>query len=427
MKHNLDERTEPVLLRRWKRFLGVVIGLALLGTLLYKPLVAYWNDTGEFRRAGPDRTKSPTVAFSPDNKHFAYLWRDSLYQSPEGRGMSTRLTDTVEIRWASTAHPEKELAAYLASADLRTQKTGYFGRLGIDADFSFSPDSTKLAAVWSRSLLIIDLATRQFQRFAYPNERFSGFRWLSAQEMAFATSNEKGAFVWRLKVGANTQRRLVCQYDESGIEVDWEPLTLFRLHWSPNGHYAVDVNKLIHVLTGKVRTLPAALTTIYWRPDSTVFLGKQWIEDAQPPASDTNILLIDAATGAVEDFTSRLGKYCGNYTPCEWTADGRFFIGNTEASFDAAGNLVSTEHGYLFQLKPFQVKLKTKGTSRAAPLPGWFLFNNAGLMKYSNYDGTRTAPLHGWEENWSWSEDGKYAAEITSEGKVKVFQPTPPQ
>jgi hypothetical protein len=410
------------MLRRFKGILWVLLALLLIGLYFRKSITTL--KTGEYRRVGISGREG--LVFSPDNKQFAYLWRDVLYRV--GERWDSILTDSVEIHWAATAQPEKEQRVLLATADLRTMKgTLLHGKInGIEVDFAFSPDATQLAAVCVQSLLIIDVVTGQSRRLTYPKERFNGFHWLSEQEIAFSTMAEEDSSLWRLKLGKNAKRTLVCRYSGMGTLDEYEPLELSQMHWSPDGKYVIPQQSLISVLTGKVRTLPENLAEIYWRPDSSVILGEQWLHDEKTHLSTEKTLLIDAATGAVRDLTAPFKNVAEDLTLVGWTGDGQYFLAYTTSSYDQVGNQLTEEHGYLLQLQPFKVVLKTDEILRASPLPGWVFLQGGDTMTWLNYEGTRKAPLNGWANDWTWSADGQYAAGIV-DGKVSLFQPTLPK
>jgi hypothetical protein len=374
------------------------------------------------------------MAFSPDEKQFAYVWCNGVRNKSSGWKMT--LAETLEVRWHPTEHPESERALPLDSADFRADKGSL---LRLEARLTFSPDSKWLAAVSPQAVLLIEVTTGQRRRLHYPKEWFTALEWISDQEIAFSTMEQGEYFqhrmgdksYWRLNITSPDEARKRIHQEETTFPrmAGGRPIQLDNEDWSPDGRWVIFFSKggqtLLNIATGKRRTLPFTTNYIYWRPDSSAFLMEQ-------NAEAKRLMLVVAQTGQVDDLTKSVQNALGDIDIHGWTAEGQFIIGyHHEPWIEGKPKPEAPERGFLIQPKPFKVFLRKDAPLRQTPLPGWVLVQGGDTMEWLNYAGTRTAPMEEWRSDWKWSSKGTFAAEIDhrerANGKVRVFKPHLPQ
>ncbi len=358
------------------------------------------------------------MMFSPDSKQFAYVWQEATCRSQER--VSLILADTLEVRWFPTAHPESERSLQLTSVDLHAMGGSIYP---LEARLYFSPDSMRLAAVSAEAVLLVDMASGLYRRLSYSQEWFTDLHWTSAQEIAFATIKDEVSSFWRLNVVSDEGRRLV-YHETTPLHTTHlagdRPLGLAHLSWSPNGRLVVWGKNLLDVMSGTLRPLPLTPEDTYWRPDSSALLIQQTF-----PAQQT--LLVDAATGTVWDMSKQIQNSVGDFGVEGWTAEGRLIIGYSwSVNQKPSETTPPHDRGYLVQPRPFKVVMRTDALLRKTPLPGWVLVQGEDTMKWTDYAGVQSAPIEGWPNDWMWSQDGSYAAEVR-DGEVHVFRPKLPQ
>jgi len=371
----------------------------------------------------PARQHVGAMVFSPDSRQFAYIWRNATRLEKGHR--SRVVMDKLEVRWYPTLHPDQERSLPFVSVDLHAGG-GSFGML--ETDLCFSPDSTQFAAIVPDAVLLVDVATGRSRRLQYPHEWFTAFRWLSAREVVFATTQGKKASYWRLDLAAGAVRRLVAQGEaprvdtalrgsERGRSEQDRPLGLSTQQWAPNGRFVGVGSNLVNTVSGATFPLPADSRSSWldWRPDASAFLVH----------GDHRTLLVNPAARTVQDLTASLQGVAQNLSVEGWTADGRLIIASDTSSTTS----------YLIQPTPFSVVLKTEGSLFATPIPGWVWVYDQEIhdLKWVNYAGERITPPMEWTKGWILAPDRSFAADsnpsydVPSNNHVIVFHPQLPR
>jgi hypothetical protein len=103
-----------------------------------------------------------------------------------------------------------------------------------------------------------------------------------------------------------------------------------------------------------------------------------------------------------------------------WTPDGKYVVLYVNSAESTA-----LQTGCLIQPKPFKVAYSTDQIIRWSPWPGWVLLQGSMSFKWINYDGSATAHIQGWPNDWTWSANGHYAAQIHG-GKIEILKPQLP-
>ena len=378
-----------------------------------------------------------TIDFSPDGKVLAYIWSDAEFVYPPELGARPcTLTESMEIRVRRLDGDGPEFKIPLDSIDLRPDGITYFG-LGVS--LQTSPDSQQVAALCARRLVLVDALSGRHRTIEYEGEFFSSFAWMNANEIAFSTSDGEALTFWRYNLASPPAERVKVYTEPSRVIVrDNLPPDLRQDDWSPRGRFVSFVSctpegevqqALLDLHTGAIRPFPlrSYCLTQCWKHDETAVLVADLISD------EKRIVLVNPETMEIEDLTDDFRRTFGDQIHIAmvspvWTPDDQFVILYRTIEYPPKNQFTGWrfEHkGYVIRPHPFQVVLQRDEILRWSPFPGWVLVQGGGTFEWLDLAGDKTAPISGWINDWTWSDNGRLAAKIGG-GEVKVFRPEIP-
>ncbi len=394
------------------------------------------------------------IKFSPNSSKVAYIWLDE-WNEPwlDGRTLSR----TISIKWCGVDTPDVLKSVRVGSVGME-----WAGYISVPTPFEFSPDSRHLAIIVPWKLSVINLYSGKLRGFSRPDEIVSSFVWLSNNEIGYvAHANLHGKHegitdrtFWRQKISDSPDARVAIHREMSvkpGVDflVNSYPLEI----WSPRGRYVVFKSryhggpfKFLDVATGTVRAfgqLNCYPEGIAWKPDGSAVMcisekmGQQKLE----------FLLVDSATGRVEDFTKQFVTQFGNdigIGDVSWAYEGGYLFfwylvreGPEWKGLEAPPGFNYHHRYLLISLHPWQVlDIGEKVTQRFGPESVFFKRHLLGgcicaVGKDKNGIGRIYAAdctgSHFWQLNGTPSPDGKLMATIDRHKKLKISKTTPPK
>jgi len=370
---------------------------------------------------GWDRSYHHTVAFSPDEQALAYIWADSTYSHPpEYEGLPCTLTEKLEVRLKSISNQFEEIHVPLNDVDLRPNGKLYFALGGL---ISFSRDSRYLAALCEKRIALFDSILRTNRNIEFAGESFGTLAWPETNTLCFSTCNRSATTFWRWNVNEPLENRIKL-YSFENVSSDG----FNQAQWSPAGRYACfriraatngwsDV--ILDVKTGVLNQFSFSLLYQCWKSDDSALI----VDDALGEPHRT--VLINPATGEMQDLSKNFRKLLSGdrhitLVAPTWTPDGKKIIFYADSLKSTA-----VQQGYVIEPKPFKVIFSTNQIIHWSPIPGWVLLQGSMSFKWLKDDGSLTAPIQGWPNDWTWSKTGKYAAKVDSE-KITIIQPALP-
>ncbi len=423
--------------RRTKSIIGgvLLVGLAGVGGLL----LSEWRGTLSGQLSHMHQPTYETLTFSPESRWFAYLWRDAVNRIPHELGARPLLlTDSLELRWFPVGHSELERSRSLASIDLRPE--GQY-RSFLDGAVRFSPDAAHLAAVTPECVLIVDLNSNHEHTIRFKDELFKSLHWLDADEFAFSTVSEDRFAVWRHTLDeAPDARRMVYEKRSRRMTMNngMGP-RLENAEASPNGRYwfvtreRKDGSRLTHLLldvqTGKQFPFDSTARDVCWTSDSSEVLVRlsDEVNGARP------FLRVHTETWETDDLTSQFSEAFGvdadlTLVADRWTPDDHCVIYYATTWIPPESPDHPPLHrmtGYVVQIEPWRVILSQPAILRWSPVPGWVLLQGDNDFQWLSESGSEKIPVEGWVNDWTWSPNGAYAAQV-EDSSVTIFRPALP-
>ena len=362
------------------------------------------------------------LVLSGDNKDAAYVWTDMtnfiispvffLAHQQEYVGWSTdggRKNHIVSVaRWSNNWE-------YVDDS------------FGLVQDLQYSQDSTRLAALASGRIEVIDVESEKRLQLKPPSVgTIQKMQWVSPDKIAYVAymgdedvyKTNRGPLrkvLFIQDVAADSKHEeLFSGPEASGVY--WKPPYFF---FSPDGKYVAIVNyedtTLLNLADGQTKPLNAGPHTKpplgVWSPDCSALLLVTHSRQNEPIE---RAVLIDISTGKATDLTGDLGKI----------EDTR----KLHVGFAANNQLVFGERR---QVKVFDFNhetapsaagwtLKDHGSGYAPLVPGWVVAES-NMRKESTavrYADGKLVLLS--KHHCRLSDDGKYIAEVIRKGKVTV-------
>jgi hypothetical protein len=427
----MSAEPSPVSARPTSKLSLGCLGLFVLGPILFWWFVIHpWSIPRYGAYSGPiedgynayamHAMYGRTIDFSPDSNTLAYLWSDLTFVRPPGLASRPKtLTEKIELRIRPTSGQQSEWTVPLDSVDLRPDGIYYYQ---LDAAVKTAPDSQHVGAVCARRLVIADLKEHSQRSLEFPGEYFGGFAWLNGDEIAFSTNNGSMIQFWRYLINDAPEMRKKVYEEPCELGLGPPVPDLRKDQWSPNGRF-VTVHKhsgedsLLDIKSGETHICPYANAYPCWKRDSSAVLLCNTGE------LGLSTILMDPLTGQSTDLTQAFAdEFSENmrltWVDNRWTPDDRFVLVYKE---DATGK----ERGYLLQPYPCKVLLSNDHILRSSPVPGWVLVQGGDTFHWMDYSGKKTSPIHGWPNDWTWSQDGHLAAKI-SKRAIEIFAPDLP-
>ncbi|MEW6252313.1 MAG: hypothetical protein AB1716_16865 [Planctomycetota bacterium] len=371
-----------------------------------------------------------TPRFSRDNSLAVWVRYDYLTVLPDFENPVCR---SVTVKWCRAASPDVIHAAWL----LREQ-----------ARLLIAPDSRHLAVIAPDMLRIIATADARSHELLPRGETVTSVAWLADDEVAYAShTHQRGPYrdltdrsFWRQRIDAPPGERTLIRREEgvrAGFSArgrpDWPE------YWSPRGSYVVYQPSrfarlnLLDLKRGTAQEFGPAdvwLEDVAWRDDESAACIMRRDGLGHPYCA----LQIDSRTFRVTDFSSEFITVIEPRVVLSiaWTGDGRYLIYND--SF--AGR-------WLIQPEPFRAVHLTERVpvqldrgvvsdyaARLEPLafPGWVRARGPGRTSAED-DAEREGYLIDYEGRRrigvgpvgaAWSLDGRLAANIGRDGRLKV-------
>ncbi len=407
-----------------------------------------------------------TPCFSPDGSTLAYAMgqgRIVTWATIAG-AIEQVAASEFAVRWraADPPGPEREVAI-----GPRGAKWG-----SVDPDvriaLRFSPDSQHLAAVTSRGVTVIHLASGKHHQLARKGEFISSFAWLGNQTAVYAAhtwiwgmnGETSDRTFWRARIDQPVDRR-VAIWREKAVQTNVSRTVDFGRtleHWSPDGRYVIfashELGRKVQKLGGRLKLLDSATGRVVAFGGSVFYHGPRvaWksdgsaafcLRDVCQPEGPTpwrvkyrEALIVQTPGGGVIDVSGQfnrafpVGINLGDGP--HWTAEGEFLIVN----YRYEGWLLCPQP---WQLRPVGRRLTPPSHeggsgSNLHPLPlparlwGWDTTDRPCVL---DYEGRRLCRLdipRGFSppRRYALSPNGRQIAELMDDLRVRVRPLEPP-
>jgi hypothetical protein len=381
------------------------------------------------------------VQFSPDNQTIAYLHHTTRALGGRFHAAEARtLSDAVDLRWRPTKGDGPERSVVIDTIDLGPD--GMVGR-SVEARFRFSPDSSRIAVVCARQLIIMDAVTGEKRSFHFESNWPCDVAWVSADDVLLVTDD---SLAWTFQlwcVGEPTSSRKIIhkeayrQADAGPIAAEQRrPELTGRFEFSPSGKSVLfrrilgrQMEVLLDVDTSRVTQLMRYRGSHSWNADGTALLICGSNEDDDGELGSV-VLLVDLRNGEVRNLDAEATAAFGeeamvSVTASRWMPDGehvliRSIVPAYQTEDRAVVPAVVKDH--LVRVDPWDVVMTRDEMLYWSPVSYAVLIGDEDGLAWLGYDSEDLGNL-GDGVDWIWSPDCYTAARV-DDGKVVVFDTT---